>query len=128
MSFRNLGPAVLKFGVLTVAIGMFLIGQPPVHAQSSDGALVLHGCPDTITYEGHSDGYAYDVCADIVFTPSGNVNATFHGSLIDPTTAPTKAVVVRDFPCEYNGEVTYDSQVVITPDGSVNGRCELHGD
>jgi hypothetical protein len=103
---------------------MFMLAQRPADAQSG-GALVLHMCPD-MTTEGHSLGYAYNVCADIVFTPSDNVNATFHGSLIDPSTAPSHAVIVRDFPCSYNGQETNDSQLVITPDGSVNGRCELH--
>lgn len=120
--FTTAGITSVVFG-----LGALLAGPGRVQAQSDDGALVLHGCPDTIVYEGHSDGYAYEVCADIVFTPSGNVNATFHGSLVDPTTAPSHAVVVDDFPCEYNGETTYDSQVEITPDGTVNGRCELHG-
>jgi hypothetical protein len=123
---KNLGPAAIKVATVTVALGVFLLGQKPVHAQSEDEALVLHGCPDTITFEGHSVGYAYEVCADIVFTPSGNINATFHGALLDPSTAPSKAVIVTGFPCEYNNELTHDSQVVITPDGSVNGRCEVH--
>lgn len=128
MTPRNPGPALLKYVALPLALVVFLFHQQPVHAQSADddGALVLHGCPDTITFNGHSDGYAYNVCADIVFTPSGNINATLHGDLLDPTTAPPSAVIVRDFPCEYNGTITYDSQVVITPDGNVNGYCELH--
>lgn len=124
---KNPGPFALKFVTLTLALGVFLFGQRPVQAQSEGGdALVLHGCPDTTTFYGKSDGYTYQVCADIVFTPSGNVNATFHGSLLDPSTAPSSAVIVEGFPCTYNNQVTHDSQVVITPDGNVEGRCALH--
>lgn len=127
---KNQGPLVVKTAILTLAFGVLFVGQRPVEAQSQDGALVLHGCPDTITYQGRSvkDGqtYTYSVCADITFTPSGNVDATFHGSLVDPSTAPSHSVIVRDFPCQYNGGVTHDSEVVITPDGNVEGRCALH--
>ncbi|GAC1432813.1 MAG: hypothetical protein NVSMB62_29370 [Acidobacteriaceae bacterium] len=124
---KNLGPSALKFATLSLALGVFLFGQKPVQAQSDGGeALVLHGCPDMTTFYGKSAGYTYQVCADIVFTPSGNVNATFHGSLLDPSTAPSSAVIVEGFPCGYKNQLTYDSQVVITPDGNVEGRCELH--
>jgi hypothetical protein len=123
---KKLGPAALKLGIVVLASGVFFSAQKPVHAQSGEGALVLHDCPDMTTFHGQSDGYEYAVCADIVFAPSGNVNATFHGSLVDPTTAPSSAVIVRDFPCAYGSQETNDSEVVITPDGSVNGRCELH--
>ena len=126
-SLNYTGPSLLKITTLTLALGGFLFSQKPVQAQSEgDGALVLHGCPDTTVIEGHSIGYAYEVCADIVFTPSGNVNASFHGALLDPSTAPSHAVIVRGFPCAYGPAETNDSQLVITPDGSVNGRCELH--
>lgn len=126
MRLNSLTPTAIKFGFISFAFGLVFLGPSPVRAQSDGGALVLHGCPDTITFPGTSDGYAYQVCADIVFTPSGNVNATLHGELLDPSSAPSKAVIVRDFPCTYGDQTTNDSQIVITPDGSVNGYCRLH--
>src|SRR5581483_7708176 len=123
------GPAVIKFGIVPFAFTLALIAPRPLRAQSDGGgAVVLHGCPDTVTFPGRSDGYTYQVCADIVFTPSGNINATLHGELLDPATAPSQAVIVRDFPCVYGDQTTDDSQIVITPDGSVNGYCRLHKD
>ena len=118
---------MLKTAAVALAFGSLFLSQKTVHAaQSEQGALVIHGCPDTVTFYGRSVGYTYNVCADITFTPSGDVNATLHGELLDPSTAPSHAVIVRDFPCEYKGEVTYDSEIIITPDGSVNGRCDSH--
>lgn len=126
MRINSLSPTAIKCGLALSAFCVVLFGPRPVRAQSDGGALVLHGCPDTATFPGTSEGYSYQVCADIVFTPSGNVNATLHGALLDPTTAPSQAIIVRDFPCAYGDQTTYDSQVVITPDGSVNGYCRLH--
>ena len=126
MRLDNFAPTAIKFGIVSFAFGLLFVGPGPVRAQSDGGALVLHGCPDTITFPGKSEGYTYKVCADIVFTPSGNINASLHGELLDPTTAPSEAVVVRDFPCAYGDKTTYDSQIVITPDGNVEGHCFLH--
>lgn len=123
---KYLGPAFLKFAAPTLTLAVLLFAPRPVHAQSADGALVIHGCPETSTFYGQSVGYTYQVCADIVFTPSGKVNATLHGTLLDPATAPSQAVIVRDFPCEYNNQSANDSQIVITPDGQVNGFCKVH--
>ena len=123
---KNLGSRLVKITSFTVALSAFLFVQHPAQAQSDPGALVLHGCPDTSTFYGRSAGLTYEVCADIVFTPSGNVNATFHGSLVDPSAAPSHTIIVRDFPCEYNNQEANQSEVVINPDGTVNGHCDLH--
>lgn len=120
-------PSALKFALIPLALGLFLTGSRTGHAQSDGGgALVLHGCPDMLVFPGHSDGYTYEVCADIVFTPSGNVNATLHGQILDPVTGPSKAIIERDWPCVYGDLTTTDSQIVITPDGNVTGYCRLH--
>jgi hypothetical protein len=117
----------MKITAATFALGTILFGQQPVQAQSEGGALVIHSCPETTSFTGTTYGYEYEVCADIVFTPSGNINATFHGSLVDPSNAPQKTLISRGFPCEYNNELTYDTQVIINPDGTVNGSCQVHG-
>ena len=119
------GPSTLAF-TLALAFSLFLLAPRPAHAQAVQGALVLHDCPTTSTFYGQTDGYTYQVCADIVFTPSGDVNATFHGALLDPSTAPSQPVISTDFPCAYNGQTSNESHVVITPDGTVNGSCQLH--
>lgn len=126
MRLNSLAPTAIKFGIASFALGLILLGPRPVRAQSDGGALVLQGCPDTATFPGRSDGYTYQVCADIVFTPSGNINATLHGALLDPASAPAQTIIVQDFPCAYGDQTTDDSQIVITPDGSVNGYCRLH--
>jgi len=128
MSPKLLGPSTLAFTGITLGFSLLLVAPRPVHAQSTEGALVLNGCPATSTFYGKSEGYTYQVCADIVFTPTGNINATLHGALLDPATAPSQTVIVTDFPCEYNGQSSNQSQVVITPDGNVNGFCQLHKD
>lgn len=128
MRLNNPGPLAIKIGIVNLGLALVLFGPRSVRAQSDGGALVLHGCPDTATFPGQSVGYTYQVCADIVFTPKGDVNATLHGALLDPATAPSQAVIVRDFPCAYGDQTTYDSQIVITPDGGVNGYCRLHKD
>lgn len=128
MRLNSIGPLFLKSCLVPLAFTVLLAAPRPAPAQSDGGALVLHGCPDTFTVVGHSYGIAYQVCADIVFTPSGDVNASLHGALLDPATAPTQTVVVRDFPCVYGNQSTNDSQIVITPDGNVNGYCRLHND
>lgn len=120
------GPTIIKFGIVPLAFAVAFLARRPAHAQSDGGAFVLHGCPDTAVFPGRSDGLTYQVCADIVFTPSGDINATLHGTLLDPATAPSQAIVVRDFPCTYGDQTTNDSQIVITPDGNVNGYCWLH--
>lgn len=127
MRFNFLSPTVVKFSLVPLALGLFLSASRTGRAQSDGGgALVLHGCPDTYVVPGHSDGMSYQVCADIVFAPDGNINATLHGELLDPATAPSQAVVARDWPCQYGDKITYDSLIVITPDGNVTGYCRLH--
>ena len=123
---KYLGPSTLAITIVTLAAGLVSAAPRQASAQSSDGALVLNGCPATTTFYGRSDGYTYQVCADIVFTPSGNVNATLHGALLNPATAPSQPVIVRNFPCAYNGQSSNQSQIVITPDGNDNGYCQLH--
>lgn len=123
MRLNSLAPTAIKF-IGPLAFALVLFGSSPVRAQSDgSGALVLHGCPDTAVFPGRSDGLTYTVCADIVFTPSGDINATLHGALLDPATAPSQAVIVQDFPCTYGDQTTHDSQIVITPDGTVNGTA-----
>ena len=130
MSPHKFGPLSFKLAAFTLALGALLTAPRPARAQSSSGsgsgALVLQGCPNTTTFFGRSDGLVYQVCADIVFTPNGGVNATFHGALLDPATAPSQALIVSSFPCAYNGQITHDSQLAISPDGTVNGYCKLH--
>jgi hypothetical protein len=129
MRLNFLSPTVVKFSLVPLALGLCLSASRTGRAQSDgggSGAIVLHGCPDTYVVAGHSDGLTYQVCADIVFTPSGNINATLHGELFDPGTAPSQAVVARGWPCVYGDKTTYDSQIVITPSGNVTGYCRLH--
>ena len=126
MSPHKLGPLSFKLAAFTFTLGILLAAPRPARAQSNSGALVLQGCPNTTTFFGRSDGLVYQVCANIVFTPTGDVNATFHGALLDPTSAPSQALIVSNFPCAYNNQTTHDSQLVISPDGTVNGFCKLH--
>lgn len=129
MRFNFLSPTVVKFSLVPLALGLFLSASRTGRAQSDGGGtIVLHGCPDTLVFPGHSDGYTYDVCADIVFTPSGNINATLHGRILEPATGPSQAIVARDWPCVYGDQTTTDSQIVITPDGNVTGYCRLQKD
>ena len=128
MRLNSISPTAIRFSLIALAFGLVLLGPRAVHAQSNGGALILHGCPDTLIFPGTTDGLTYQVCADIVFTPSGDINATLHGALLDPSTAPSQTIVVRDWPCTYGDETTNDSQIVITPDGSVTGYCRLHKD
>jgi hypothetical protein len=116
----------LIFLAVLVGGAAFAAGVPAAVADSNAVQVVpCRGTVFTIT-EG---GFTFTYCFTDVVTPSGNANAHFHGSLVDPTTAPSRATKVSGFLCTAgypHGDNTTDSRLVVTPDGTVNGICKFH--
>ena len=112
------------------AIGAALVGVGA--AQAGDGAVHFASCPTQsfVTTLGGFITFEIEVCFSDVITPSGNANAQFRGNVVDPGTAPAKAMKVEGFFCEAgfpkSGFATRDTRVVITPSGTVNGSCKFH--
>ena len=108
-----------------------VVGVTAAGADPGGGAIVFHSCPDTSSFPPAVEGgFEFNFCFDDTVTPSGKANASFHGSLVDPTTAPSKATTVSGFGCEadYPGgsDVTTDVRMVVTPSGQINGTCKFH--
>lgn len=123
MSKMNLGLTVLTLSGLALVAGL---SPNAAHAQNDDGpAVVYHACP---TEYGELTIGAYDVeyCFDSTATPSGNGNATFHGYLIDKSTAPKKTDTVSGFACYAGNGITYDTELTVTPSGRILGVCKAH--
>lgn len=120
----------MKFGLTAVVLsGLGLISglsTSTAHAQSDQGAVVYHACPAELG-ELTIDGYDFQYCFDLTATPSGNGNGSFHGELLDLSTAPAKTVTVTGFPCWAGFGVTYETKLTITPSGQIHGSCESHG-
>jgi hypothetical protein len=95
-------------------------------ASAEDGAIVVRTCPEG-TFTASVGGFGFTYCFDEVQTPGGNANAHFHGSLINPATAPDRATTITGFRCNTTDGVTTDTRLVVTPSGEVNGTCRFRG-
>lgn len=121
----------IYLGLAAVALTAFAViaGSPSrvVHAQSN-GAFVLHTCPAGPGEAGFESigGYEFTFCDDETDATIDIGNFTFHGSLVDPSTAPGHTVIIRGFNCATIEGVTTDSEVIITPSGAVEGSCTAH--
>jgi hypothetical protein len=112
--------------VLGAGAGLSLLG--PAQAVAHGGAIHYASCPDTV-FTTEVGGFTFNYCFTDVATPSGNANAHFHGNLVDPATAPSKATKVAGFGCFASYPVdgyTTDTSFVVTPSGEVNGTCKFH--
>ena len=119
----------VKFGLTAMMLsGIGLVSglsTSTARAQNDGAAVVYHACPAE-DGEISIDGYDFQYCVDLTDTPSGNGDASLHGSLIDPSTAPSKAVTVTGFPCYAGYGITYDTKLTITPSGEIHGSCKYH--
>ncbi len=119
---------VLLSAILAIAASAVALTTPTAGADPGNGALRYVACPFVAAQE--LDGFMFNMCFSDVVTPSGNANAHFHGSLVDPTTAPSRTVVFTGFECFAAFPnltiVTTDSRVVFTPSGQVSGTCFFH--
>ena len=120
----------ISLGLAAAALVAFAVfaGSSPrvvVHAQNN-AALVYHECPADLGLAGIG-GFTFQYCFDSVDTSSGNGNASFHGVLLDPTTAPSKSTHITGFGCETDGGAfTTDTELDVTPSGNVEGTCKSH--
>lgn len=122
MSKMNLGlTAIMLSGVALISA----LSPSAARAQSDGGAVVYHACP-TEYGEISFGGYDFEYCFDSTETPNGTANASFHGHLVDRTTAPKKAVTLTAIPCYAGNGFTYDSELTITPSGQIHGICKNH--
>ncbi len=105
-------------------VGLILaLGLGQAAPASAEGAIVLHQCftePETVA------GYTLTYCGDTVVT-AGGIHMHFHGALTDPSTAPSTATTVTGFACFPPPDFypTFDSRLVVTPNGVVDGTCAV---
>jgi hypothetical protein len=114
--------AVMAGAGLTLALGI----GPALPAGADEAAIVERHCPDG-TFLASVGGFVFTYCFDEVQTASSNAVAHFHGSLVNPATAPDRATTLTGFPCNTTYGVTTDTRLVVAPTGEVNGTCRLPG-
>lgn len=122
MSKMNLGITAIALSGIVLMSGL---STRTAQAQSDEAAVVYHACPSAYG-ELSLGGYDFEYCFDSTTTPSGNSNAQFHGFLVDTTTAPRKTAKLSGFGCSAGGEITYDTELSVTPSGEIHGSCKLH--
>lgn len=125
----------LVLSVLAVTVAIVVVSaETPAHA-TDNGAVVFHTCPVTlgtvtVPVNVTVGGFTFNYCFDDSVTPSGDATAHFHGTLVNPSTAPSQATDVTGFSCEAGfptgDRFTTDTQLVVTPSGEVNGTCKFH--
>ena len=122
MSKMNLGLTVLALSGVALLAGL---SPHAANAQSDDSAVVFHACP-TEYGEITIGGYDFEYCFDLTDSASGKGNATFHGYLVDRSTAPRKTITVTGFDCFTGDGDTTDSELTVTPSGHILGVCKSH--
>ncbi len=116
---------VLALFVLAGA-GVVVFPKTSAHAAENE-VVVFHTCSDLTTdtdtsFTSTVGGFTFSYCFKAL-TPSSNATASFHGTLVDRSTAPARATIVRGFPVIIppNPVLFTDTQLVVTPSGEVNG-------
>lgn len=118
----------ISLGLTAVALLALAVLAGPssrvVYAQNN-AAVVTHECPTDIGV-ALIGGFLFQYCFDSAVTSSGNGNGSFHGSLLDPTTSPSRAVHISGFGCDPGNGLTTDTELTVTPSGRVDGTCKVH--
>jgi hypothetical protein len=114
--------------VAAIATCGLLLGTTVAGASSDNAAVQYVSCPDT-SFTSTLGSFTFNYCFFDVSNSSGNANAVFQGTLVDGSTAPSKATTFTGFGCSAafpGGGFTTDTRAVITPSGNVNGNCKFH--
>lgn len=119
-----------------IALALFVLAVlvvfPQTHARADETeGIVFHTCSDLSTSTDTSftstvGGFTFSYCFnDLPPSPSSNTIVSFHGTLVDLSTAPSQATIITGFPVVFQVPPTpifvFDTQLVVTPSGQVNG-------
>ena len=115
-----------------IALALFVLAVLVVFPQTAaradeTGVVVFHLCSDLSTSTDTSftstvGGFTFSYCFDVL-PPSSNATLSFHGTLVDLSTAPLQATIVTGFPVSFppTPVFVFDTRLVVTPSGQVNG-------